>query len=474
MLELNEMKVIHGLQDDMEEILSLETNEEDEEEDVNCDYDGDEKDKNDQIREDDFLFIDCDVDEDEDEDPRKDRVDSSRHVVQNIVPTTGSEWPVTGSCASEQHKRNRGKNKLQRGILKNLGFRRSMSMGVLLQSDNGGDDDDDDDDDDDLILLSQPSVDPPCKGVSSLDHSHHDHSNHRGGMNLGRILQEGYSSHSTPSPLSITEYEEEPHVNDLVKVVVDDDDDHHHLRQQVKEDVVASPAKRTLSRNRMNRISPSSNSCRTLHQPPTVTSTATTTTTTNTNTTTTEKDPLPAVVPVFRHCRERMPQSSILKKSTSMVHLSSSSNSSTIGPDPTHPCTNLTKSSGTDGKMKRVTSFSTLEIREYNVTIGDNPGGRQGPPLSLDWNYCEDRTLKIDIDRYEQMRAPRRKKHEMYMPGNIRMWTLMKYLGYSLREIEDASKAADLIRKKRAKSIKYQNIYDLQYRVGKLLKIGRR
>ena len=32
-------------------------------------------------------------------------------------------------------------------------------------------------------------------------------------------------------------------------------------------------------------------------------------------------------------------------------------------------------------------SFSTLEIREYDITLGDNPGGSQGPPLTLDWKY---------------------------------------------------------------------------------------
>jgi hypothetical protein len=60
----------------------------------------------------------------------------------------------------------------------------------------------------------------------------------------------------------------------------------------------------------------------------------------------------------------------------------------------------------------------------------------------------------------------------MYMSGKIRMWTLLKELGYSLRDIDSASKAADSIRKKRQKSIKYKGIHDLQYKVGKIMRLG--
>jgi len=119
--------------------------------------------------------------------------------------------------------------------------------------------------------------------------------------------------------------------------------------------------------------------------------------------------------------------------------------------------------------MKRNISFSTLEIREYNITIGDNPGGRQGPPVSLDWNYCPDSTVKMCIETYEEHRGQRRSKPEMYMSGSIRMWTLMKENGFSMREIRDASKAAESIRKDRKKSIKNKKIHDLQYKVGRLV-----
>ena len=163
----------------------------------------------------------------------------------------------------------------------------------------------------------------------------------------------------------------------------------------------------------------------------------------------------PQVSPLgeYRHDGSKKPAASILKKATSMIDLGGQNNLKI----------------STSSSMKPNISFSTLEIREYNVTIGDNPGGYRGPPISLDWNYCPDSTVKMCIETYEEHRGQRRAKHEMYMPASIRMWTLTENLGYSMIEIMDASKAAESIRKDRAKSIKNKKIYDLQYKVGKLL-----
>ena len=122
--------------------------------------------------------------------------------------------------------------------------------------------------------------------------------------------------------------------------------------------------------------------------------------------------------------------------------------------------------------MKRITSFSTLEIREYNVTIGDNPGGSHGPPISLDWDYSTE--MKICIDKYEKIRPPRRTRSQMYMTGSIRMWTLMKDLGYSMREIKEAAKDAELVRKKRQKSLSKNAITKLGSKMGKMGKMFRR
>jgi len=190
----------------------------------------------------------------------------------------------------------------------------------------------------------------------------------------------------------------------------------------------------------------------------------------------------------YKHCGKKKPARSILRNSSSMLDLSNQTHpqlsrsksklafsSDTNGSYRAQDSTQLSKptleqhASSMKQAMKRNISFSTLEIREYNITIGDNPGGRQGPPVSLDWNYCPDSTVKMCIETYEEHRGQRRSKPEMYMSGSIRMWTLMKENGFSMREIRDASKAAESIRKDRKKSIKNKKIHDLQYKVGRLV-----
>jgi hypothetical protein len=65
---------------------------------------------------------------------------------------------------------------------------------------------------------------------------------------------------------------------------------------------------------------------------------------------------------------------------------------------------------GLKGHKKSV-SFSSLEIREYKVVIGDHPCCTRGVPLSLGWDYCEGGTL--DLDAYEEGRSPRRSRVDL-------------------------------------------------------------
>ena len=139
---------------------------------------------------------------------------------------------------------------------------------------------------------------------------------------------------------------------------------------------------------------------------------------------------------------------SILKKSSSMMHLSA--NEDTSNTSATSVCSKASSSSAS--KMKRVASFSTIEIREYNLTLGDNPGGLRGPPVSLDWDHNKHLTQTVKIEVYEDTRGPRRSKSEMYMDSGFRSFMLMKENGYSMKEIRKAGNDAAQIRKSRAKA----------------------
>ena len=57
--------------------------------------------------------------------------------------------------------------------------------------------------------------------------------------------------------------------------------------------------------------------------------------------------------------------------------------------------------------------FGVINVREYNVELGNHPDCRDGPPLALGWRY---RDLKrIDLETYEACRPPRRNPSELVM-----------------------------------------------------------
>jgi len=103
-------------------------------------------------------------------------------------------------------------------------------------------------------------------------------------------------------------------------------------------------------------------------------------------------------------------------------------------------------------KLKSAASFSTLEIREYPITLGDNPGGVQGPPISLDWKHDEEKTILISLDEYEAKRLPRRCEIGMYLPECLRRWKLLDK-GITMKAMLKATKAAECTRRHRRNTI---------------------
>lgn len=149
---------------------------------------------------------------------------------------------------------------------------------------------------------------------------------------------------------------------------------------------------------------------------------------------------------------------SILKKSASLVNLSQNSSLTYSSRSNETELTQTSESTTTTSErtMKRATSFSHINIREYAITLGDNPGGSQGPPISLDWKYTDNVTLPVDV--YEKTRPPRRTRREMYMGGGVRTFRLMRERGFSLKEMRKAAKSAENTRKRRQKTAKRERI----------------
>jgi len=93
--------------------------------------------------------------------------------------------------------------------------------------------------------------------------------------------------------------------------------------------------------------------------------------------------------------------------------------------------------------LKRNVSFHKVEVRNYDVTVGDNPAVTTGPPVSLDWTYFPEHEVK-HVEEYEAERAMRKKKDELRI-GRAEREARLKAEGYTevdmIRAIHEAEEA---------------------------------
>jgi hypothetical protein len=76
--------------------------------------------------------------------------------------------------------------------------------------------------------------------------------------------------------------------------------------------------------------------------------------------------------------------------------------------------------------------WGNVQIRTYEIVLGDNPAVSIGPPIAIGWNVFEERTF--DIKSYENYHPSRRCKLEMKLPRSYRLeWLLDE--GYSHEEL---------------------------------------
>jgi hypothetical protein len=71
-----------------------------------------------------------------------------------------------------------------------------------------------------------------------------------------------------------------------------------------------------------------------------------------------------------------------------------------------------------DNLGEKSVTFTTVEIHEHAVIMGDNPSTTHGPPLEVDW--VEQAHYSLDLDEYEEMRPQRRHKKELAIPSSVR------------------------------------------------------
>jgi hypothetical protein len=99
---------------------------------------------------------------------------------------------------------------------------------------------------------------------------------------------------------------------------------------------------------------------------------------------------------------------------SSPLHFSSSSCPTDTDTDDEHGAPTpaaIRKDRGEGKGHKKSVSFSSLEIREYEVVIGDHPCCSRGVPVSLGWEYSE--AGPLNLDEYEEGRSPRRSRFDL-------------------------------------------------------------
>ena len=91
--------------------------------------------------------------------------------------------------------------------------------------------------------------------------------------------------------------------------------------------------------------------------------------------------------------------------------------------------------------------FQNIEIRNYDMTIGDNPACSYGPPVSLDWKYAE--ASAMPLEEYEESRGARRKSYQMHLNVTHRKkilegWDITEdEMNYVAKEVKDVRKGRE-------------------------------
>ena len=102
--------------------------------------------------------------------------------------------------------------------------------------------------------------------------------------------------------------------------------------------------------------------------------------------------------------------SPLRRLSTEPAQLKSCLSSSNVLSTKTDPSSSSQANCNEEFKLKRNVSFSHLQVREYAITLGDNPSVSSGPPVTLDWSY-DPQEKTAPVDAFEAVRIRRPSSH---------------------------------------------------------------
>ena len=103
---------------------------------------------------------------------------------------------------------------------------------------------------------------------------------------------------------------------------------------------------------------------------------------------------------------------------------------------------------------KSKVQFSTVEVRQYERILGDNPGVSSGPPISIGWNFYEDRTVCISVDEYEYEHAhgTHHDETDMVLSRDERE-SILRELGFDQKDVARSVRKNYKLKKKRRQTV---------------------
>ena len=102
--------------------------------------------------------------------------------------------------------------------------------------------------------------------------------------------------------------------------------------------------------------------------------------------------------------------------------------------------------------MKKQVGFSTIEIIELPVILGDNPSVSSGAPLTIGWKA--QKRIRFQLDFFETHRPKRRSKDKLRMSAEERELLLL-HQGHTLHEIYKATRT---VKRRRVQRIQRQMV----------------
>jgi hypothetical protein len=105
----------------------------------------------------------------------------------------------------------------------------------------------------------------------------------------------------------------------------------------------------------------------------------------------------------------------------------------------------------TDLPFKRV-RFGFVTIRNYDITMGDNPSVTGGPPITLDWSYEQIPSLPIqEFDTFREANPRAMDSHCLIVSADDRR-AMLKRAGFTENQIQLNEKRVMKIQKQRART----------------------